>query len=107
MSNNRDVLTSIPSDEKAPAVAALEFDDDLPYEKTLGLQWHIQTDCTFNVKATSKAATRRGLLSVKISLYNPLGIVAHVILIPKLLMQRLCRDGLSWDQRISPTAEDQ
>lgn len=106
VSNSREVLDSIPASEKAPSVANLTLDDKLPYEKTLGLQWNIESDVfSFNVNLKEKPATRRGILSVTSSLYDPLGLVAPVILLPKLMLQDFCRAGLGWDDQISAVDE--
>ena len=55
-----------------------------------------------NLKLVSKKnlLTRRGILSVVSSLFDPLGFVAPVILIAKLLLQNLCRLKLKWDDQI-------
>ena len=50
---------------------------------------------------------RRGLLSIVSSLYDPLGIVAPVALVPKLTIQDLCRQRCDWDDKIPQEHEDQ
>ena len=108
VSNNREVLDSIPASERASSVADLALDDKLPYEKTLGVRWNIDSDVfTFSVNAKEKPATRRGILSVASALYDPLGLVAPVSLIPKLMLQDFCRAGLDWDDKISDEQEAQ
>ena len=47
-----------------------------------------------------KPLTRRGLLSAVSSLFDPLGFMAPVELIAKLLLQDLCWKKLAWDDRI-------
>ena len=50
--------------------------------------------------------TRRGLLSMSASLYDPLGFVSPISLIPKLILQTLCTLKLNWDDEIpANTAE--
>ena len=44
--------------------------------------------------------TRRGILSVISSIYDPLGFVAPLILAAKATLHDLCRKGLDWDDRI-------
>ena len=101
ISNSREVLASIPEDERATSVANLCFDENLPFDRTLGLQWDIENDCfTYDIKEKSKPLTRRGLLSLTSSLYDPLGFVAPVTLSAKLILQSLCRKGLQWDEPI-------
>lgn len=44
-----------------------------------------------------KPDTRRGILSVIASLYDPLGFVGPFILKGKCVLQELCRRGIEWD----------
>ena len=48
--------------------------------------------------------TRRGLLSLIMSIFDPLGIISPFLLPLKLLLQRLTKSGLGWDAKI-PEAE--
>ena len=101
VSNSREVLASIPDQEKSTSVANLTFEENLPFDKTLGLQWYIENDSfTFDIKEKSKPLTRRGLLSVTSSLFDPLGFVAPVTLSAKLILQNLCREGYQWDEPV-------
>ena len=60
---------------------------DLTVERTLGLRWIVSEDAyTFKVSLTEKPSTRRGVLSTASSLYDPLGFVAPVTVLPKLLL---------------------
>ena len=104
ISNDKEVLASIPKSERASSVLDLDF-ESLPVEHTLGLQWDMQTD-TFNFRAVKKEATptRRKILSVVSSLYDPLGFVAPVILPAKQVLQRLCSQNYGWDD-IVPQSE--
>ena len=51
--------------------------------------------------STKKPFTRRGLLSMTASVYDPLGFVAPVILEEKLLLQDLCKQKANLDSVIS------
>ena len=55
----------------------------------------------FDACLKEKSNTRRGILSMASSLYDPLGLVAPVTLIPKLVLQNACRQNLQWDEKIS------
>ena len=50
-------------------------------EKVMGMQWHIKGDYfTFDIRVNKKPFTRRGLLSMTASVYDPLGFVAPVLI---------------------------
>ena len=70
-------------------------------ERALGVLWCPETDSfRFQVQLKDKPATRRGILSIASSIYDPLGFVAPVILPAKRILQDLCRIQLSWDEEI-------
>ena len=75
--------------------------DELPGHKTLGIVWNPQKDeFMVKVKPFAHPLTRRGLLSLAMSIFDPLGIVAPFLLPLKLLIQRLTKMGLAWDAEI-------
>ena len=47
-----------------------------------------------------KPLTRRGLLSIVSSTYDPLGFSALSVLSAKIMLQDLCRRKLNWDEAI-------
>ena len=48
LSNDKDVLETIPKYERAPSVLDLDlFNDNLPLERILGVQWNVDTDIHF------------------------------------------------------------
>ena len=103
LSNSKIVMDSIPESEKAKSVSIVDIEDnDTLSKRTLGLQWKLKDDAfVFEVQMAEKPLTRRGILSVASLLYDPLGLVAPVTLIPKLLLQNACRQGLRWDELVS------
>ena len=101
LSNNNEVLQSIPATELCSSLQFHELDVDVK-ERVLGVYWNVQDDeFGFNVVLPERPSTRRGILSVVSSLYDPLGFVAPLILQPKLMLQRLCKQGLGWDSTIA------
>lgn len=101
ISNDRNVLATVPVSERAASVVDLDL-EDLPVERTLGVQWDMETDdFKFRIMDEGKAPTRRGILSVVSSMYDPLGFVAPVILPAKSLLQSLCKQQYGWDEVIS------
>lgn len=103
VSNNRNVLTSIPNDQRASEYKDLDLSHDiLPSERALGVQWCTDDDTfTYCIKPLDKPATRRGILSVVNSLYDPIGCLSPVILPAKLLLRDLCKEKQGWDEEIS------
>ncbi len=51
-------------------------------------------------KLPSRPLTRRGILSVISSIYDPLGFLSPVILRAKIILQDLCRERIGWDSII-------
>ena len=102
MSTHRDVIDTVPEDLRAKSLQELSLEDStLPQESALGLQWNVEGDFfTYKIDLKEKPATRRGLLGTTASLYDPLGLVAPVTLVPKLVQQELCRLQLDWDDEI-------
>ncbi|XP_023814298.1 uncharacterized protein LOC111947899 [Oryzias latipes] len=109
LSNSKRVMKFIPADEWAKSVCELNLDqDDLPYERTLGVLWNAEQDCfTFDARPISRPATKRGLLSATSSVYDPLGFASPFVLKAKLLFQELCRQKLDWDAQLPEAIADQ
>lgn len=99
VSNRQKVLDSIPKSELAKEMKTLDLDqDELPVERALGLNWCVESDMfKFKITVKDRPFTRRGLLSVVGSIYDPLGILAPVVLPAKSLLQELCRLKIGWD----------
>ena len=102
LSNKKEVIETIPESERASSILDLHLDkDELPVERTLGIQWLVETDqFGFKFLLKDKPTTRRGILSVTSSVYDPLGFLASVILPAKKLLQDLCKLKLCWDDPI-------
>ena len=100
ISNDNKVLESISELEKSN-LGQFMLDNGVK-EKVLGIQWHVKGDYfTFDIHVNKKSFTRRGLLSMTASVYDPMGFVAPVILEAKLLLQDLCKQKANWDSVIS------
>ena len=70
-------------------------------ERVLGMRWNVTNDTFgYQVRLPDKAITRRGLLSVSSSLFDPLGLVSPVVLQARLLLRSFCQSGLGWDDLI-------
>lgn len=109
ISNNRGVLLSIPEEDRSKNLHELDLDrDQLPVERALGLLWCVESD-TFKFKLALKEQphTRRGILSMVSSIYDPLGFLAPLTLSAKLLLQDMCRRNYEWDDEIHPILQQQ
>ena len=103
MSTSREVIESVPEEERAKSLQDMDLQDStLPQESTLGLKWNVEGDYfTYTVNLQEKPLTKRGLLSTTASLYDPLGLVAPVLLVPKLIQQNMCRLEMGWDDSLT------
>nr|CAB3263249.1 uncharacterized protein LOC108949296 [Phallusia mammillata] len=100
LSNDERVLDDVPKSDSAKTSFSLK-DDTGQVERVLGVSWNYRTDTfQFDVKVKEKPITRRGILSVVSSLFDPLGFVAPVVLQARMLLQELCRQGVGWDEEV-------
>eukprot|EP00057_Strongylocentrotus_purpuratus_P005721 XP_003731624.1 PREDICTED: uncharacterized protein LOC100894126 [Strongylocentrotus purpuratus] len=101
-SNNRKVVEAIPVEDRSKQVKDLDLSKEaLPVERALGIKWDVQEDrLEYKTLIKEKPLTRRGLLSIVSSIYDPLGYLSPFILRAKLLMQKLATKKLGWDDPI-------
>ncbi|KAK3748954.1 hypothetical protein QZH41_006840 [Actinostola sp. cb2023] len=105
ISNSKEVIETIPQPERADGIKNLDMDkDNLTIERALGVQWCVESDTLqFRIVLKDRPFTRRGILATVSSVFDPLGLVAPVILLGKRILQSLCHDGVDWDERIPDT----
>ncbi len=83
-----EVMEAFPESERATDLIEVDF-HQAPDQKSLGLRWNVSKDTfTLAAQVPERPFTRRGVLSVVNSLYDPLGQAAPSIL-PGRLFQRL------------------
>jgi hypothetical protein len=72
-------------------------------DRAFGVHWDIDND-TFGYKVGKCEAvdTRRKILSLVSSIYDPLGIATPLLLPAKKILQDLCRNLIGWDKIILP-----
>ena len=101
-SNDKKVLEKLPTDDRAKDLKELDLRyDTLPIQRSLGTYWSIESDTLgFRITLKDTPCTRRGILSTVSSVYDPIGMVAPVILQGKQILQDLCRDNIQWDQPV-------
>lgn len=102
VSNHKAVIDAIPHEDRSKDIQSLDITrDTLPIERALGVQWCIASDTLqFRVELKDQPLTRRGILSTVSSVFDPLGLLAPLILVGKGILQELCRDGADWDDQV-------
>ncbi|XP_044594852.1 uncharacterized protein LOC123272217 [Cotesia glomerata] len=73
--------------------------------KVLGMYWNSRTDA-LQFKYTlppDTPKTKRAILSEIAKLYDPLGLLAPIVVKAKIFMQNLWLDRVSWDEQLSPS----
>ena len=62
---NRELLISIPEDQRRNGVKNSDLIGDFPTGKALGIQWNIPDDSfTFNIQVNRRPLTKRKMLSI-------------------------------------------
>ena len=103
ISNNRELLISIPEDQRSNCVKNVDLIGDLPAEKALGIQWNIPDDSlTFNIHVNKRPLTKRKKLSIISSIYDPLGLASPFVFEGRQLLQSLCNHLVLWDDVVGP-----
>ena len=102
ISNSRAVLETIPQSDRGSEVKGIDLRSGiLPVERALGVRWNAGTDeFVFKIWVKEKPPTRRGLLNIVSSIYDPLGFISLFIMSAKIVLQDLCRRKLKWDDVI-------
>ena len=88
--NNQDILNQFPESEILNKKAIAEQSDQESTHKALGILWNVKTD-ELRIKFSDKTFfnTKRGLLSLFCSIFDPLGIVSPCLIGPNLIIQEL------------------
>ena len=107
VSNSRQILNALPPEDVSPKLTSIDLDlDDIPIERALGILWNPESD-TLQIKYTPKPTpiTKRGILTVVSSIFDPLGITAPSIIEPKLIIQELWKRNIEWDETVPTDLE--
>ena len=101
VSNSREVMTSVPPEDRAKEIKGLDLTiDKLPIERALGVHWCIESDAfKFRIEVKDKPCSRRGILATLSTIIDPLGLIAPVVLVGKQILQEICY-GKGWDEPI-------
>lgn len=105
-SNHPDVLSSISKQDLVP-LSFIPIEEDLIVH-TLGLSWAPETDsfkfAFHNIRF--EPVTKRVILSEIAKLFDPLGLLAPVIIVAKILMQEVWKLRVEWDDILPPALID-
>ncbi|XP_076045077.1 uncharacterized protein LOC143027605 [Oratosquilla oratoria] len=101
-SNSKEVLEKFATSELAENLQELNLtSDSMPMQSSLGLLWDIQRDVfVYKFMDSDKPSTKRGILSVVNSLFDPMGFLAPVIIVGKLLLREITNLKCGWDEPI-------
>ncbi len=94
-SNSSKVMKLLPQQDKVENLCDLDPSrDPLPQQRSLGVVWNLEKDAfTFQVLLPEKPFTRRGVLAVVNSIYDPLGFAIPTTLQGRLLLRELVQLG--------------
>lgn len=98
-SNSTELCNDL-SNEQKDDYMSLNLSDMM---KTLGLYWDPKSDSILYMVGQNdldKIVTKRVILSECAKKFDPLGLLAPVIIIPKLIIQQLWKQKLSWDEPV-------
>ena len=96
-SNKKEVLAGVPVKDRAEEIKLLDLNHDkLPMERALRVQWCVE----FRITLSDRPCTRRGILSMVTSIYDPLGFLAPFLLEGKKIIQELSQEKADWDNPV-------
>ncbi|XP_070141749.1 uncharacterized protein [Drosophila kikkawai] len=109
LSNWKSVLQSLNNSREA-SPKYLGVEQELQ-EKVLGRWWLPESDMlTFVIRPEllqrSATHTKRRVLSIVMSIFDPLGILGFFNIRPKIILQNIWRSGVTWDDAIKEPDEN-
>ena len=99
VSNDKSLLSHFAANELADNLKELDLtSDSAPLQSSLGLLWDINHDkFVYRFYDLQKPFTKRGVLSVVNSLFDPLGFLAPVVIVGKLFLREVTSLKGDWD----------
>ena len=98
ISNNHIILKNLSRESLLAKVVNLDL-EELHIDRSLRITWDSNT-VMLNVSNMVVPETKRGMLSAISSIFDPMSLIAPMIVKIKLLIQELWRRGLDWDNKI-------
>ena len=103
ISNEKEVIERISVSMRAPSVKVVEEEIVMPVESALGVIWDTNSDCfVYKVVKRDLADTRRKILSLIASLFDPVRFLAPFLVRAKILLQQVWQFGIGWDDAPPP-----
>jgi len=112
ISNSPEINATIPEELRSPKMRDLGGGSSLT-EKILGLSWNPESDelaitCSVErlegaLSDREKRPTKREVLRVVMSLFDPLGIITPFVVRGRILLQEIWRSEIGWDDELSGT----
>lgn len=110
-SNSEELLKALQHDVKNPEpvkdIKEIKLDKII---KILGLTWDRKDDTfkiSVNLPETRKPITKRGILSDVASLFDPFGWLSPVVILAKIMIQKLWLCSLGWDDELPSELVDE
>ena len=97
VTNSEEILATIKEEDRAKEIK--EFSEDV-VSKALGISWEVKQD-VFKIKIDVKqeeVVTRKDMLKIIASMYDPLGLVSPCIVTGRMLFQEVTRLKLGWEE---------
>ncbi|XP_074030342.1 uncharacterized protein [Leptinotarsa decemlineata] len=110
ISNSNEVMQSIPENFRANSQVDVKLDSKM-LERVLGISWSPTTDdfvFILDLKKIpdeichgEKVPTKREVLRTVMSVFDPLGFLAPLMINARILIQNIWRSHIDWDQAIT------
>ncbi|XP_055714778.1 uncharacterized protein LOC129808899, partial [Phlebotomus papatasi] len=109
IASDQTILSDVPKD-LCSSSPTLDLNSDEQFEKVLGIWWDPKEDVltfrtTFSripgtLMSGDKIPTRREILQIVMSIYDPFGMLVHLTVGGKMIMQKVCNKGVDWSEEI-------
>lgn len=111
VTNSEEVLSHIPENLRAQTMKDIQIESSNCEERILGVWWdfkqdHFRYQFKFlkidpDIIHLQKRPTKRDILKIIMSIFDPLGFISNFLIIGKILMQSIWISGISWDEFIT------
>ena len=102
LSNKEEVIKALPSSEVSKSTENIQFADEVN-ERALGMNWSLKNDLFQfkSVKRSTDLYTKREVLKVIASVFDPLGFLSSFIVSGKSFLQELWKAKVDWDDNLN------